>query len=173
MLAGRRGAAPSWLPRLSIIPGGGASGHGHPRGSSSRRDGGDAVGGRGRARCHGGGSGGGAQLAPARRPRYGDGRRPRGLGGGEQRPALPGRAGGAGECGAGGEGGLGQGWPGRRGPRSAPGSPRPPRLGGPSRACLFLSPACGAFVGCKGEGRRRREKKPAANEGAASLLGAV
>lgn len=69
-------------------------------------------------RCHGGR----AQPAAARRPRNGRWRRPCGLGGGQQRPALPGWAGGAGECGAAGGGRLGRADLGAAGP--APGLPR-------------------------------------------------
>lgn len=89
-------------PRLAAAPVhhrvGAARGRGRTSRSSSLSDAGHVAGGCGQGCCHGGG----ARPAGARRRLSGVRDRAGGLGGGEQRPALPGRVGGEGECGAGG-----------------------------------------------------------------------
>lgn len=160
--ARRASRSPDWLPRRSFRPRGRGQRARPPEGVRHRgATAGSSPAACGSARCHGGG----ARPAAARRPRCGDRRRPCGLGGGEQRSALPGRAGGAGECGAGGAGGLGQGWPGRRGPRTAPHRARPGPPWGAEQGVLLLLPGLrgpSRLQGLRyGAGEKRRRPPPA------------
>lgn len=161
-------AARDWLARLSISPRG--------RGQRARPSEGFVIAERRRGRCGGGGPvSWRRQRRPARSSpaatlrRWAPTLRPRRW---REAPCAPwtGWRGRWVRGGRKGRPGAGLARPGRRRLRTAPGSPLP---GGPSRACSCFSPACGALLGSRGGVQRRREKQPATNWGAASLLEVV